>query len=410
MKGCVVRTRVPDTPTCEHSQTNMTTAAIASAAGCALTRTPSNRSEWVFSSSAAATKSARRTIELRTVPGKGIGGFATCPFAPGECIMVEKPLLAWNIRAGEPLTHDGLNACVDSLSDTDRTAFFGLCQNAEHDLPIDKMSDAERTQFFELCPEAARGEQYKYPYGIWLSNAFPTDSNFSTASRQGTSDVARSGAVFRYYCRLNHACAPNVHGAWNTILRCQTLYALRDIHEGEELTVSYLGSVDQERSQRQSALMDGFGFQCCCSKCELKGNTLRESDVRLQRCRQLTGLIADAVGAKGFQEQIAHMRRQHGSRPAALRNALKHARKRRLVEGLQLIEERLQILKEEHCSSLSWDTLWSAALHCSAMGETKEAIKWANKAAASACLALGKQSEEYLKYTNPSSLNGLNMM
>ena len=44
--------------------------------------------------------------------------------------------------------------------------------------------------------------------------------------------------------------AQNLHCSWNAALGAQTLYALRDIERGEELTISYLPTLERPRAAR----------------------------------------------------------------------------------------------------------------------------------------------------------------
>ena len=325
-------------------------------------------------------------MRLHQVEGKGVGGFAARGYARGECILAEEPLLNWTVKAGEAVTHVGLHAALDTLSESDQDAFYALCQNEEHG-------------------------PTKLPYGIWLSNAFPTDG--TNAGRSAVqSSVSRSSAVFRWYCRLNHACSPNVHGAWNPLLGRQTMYALRNIEADEELTVSYLGRTDQRRADRMRELQRGFGFTCTCTKCELRGEALARSDVRMARCDALRGLIKKAVGVQGYQQEVDAVLQVFAAKggigldpKGAGLKALRGLRQKRLDAGLALLEERLALLEEEGEGALSWDTLESAARHCEAMDDKAACAKWARRAAEVARGALGKESEEVQLYVE-LSMNG----
>ena len=66
---------------------------------------------------------------------------------------------------------------------------------------------------------------------------------------------------------------------------------MREIHEGEELTLSY--SAGGPSSVRKQALMTYFGFDCACEVCSLPGPEPRASDERLQKAQQLDSAISD---------------------------------------------------------------------------------------------------------------------
>ncbi len=325
-------------------------------------------------------------IMLKTIPIKGIGGFAARDFRRGECILAESPLLAWTLQPGQPVSHAALQSRVDALPPQDREAFYALCQNAEH-------GDA------------------KHAYGIWLSNAFPTDGTNAGRRRAPHAEVGlRSAAVFRYYCRLNHACSPNVHGAWNAGRQRQTMYALRDIKQGEELCVSYLGRSDQTRHERSTELYESFGFVCACATCTRTGEALRRSDERRSRMQALRTEIQSAVSVDEFRQNVAQtLGAGHGCGSAQalellMREAatsrqgmqtLRRMRKQWLDTGLALIEERLELMNQEGEGALAWDTLECASRHCKSMGDQRLVEHYGARAAECARLALGEQSEEF---------------
>jgi hypothetical protein len=319
-------------------------------------------------------------FNVRPSIGKGMGGFGAKSFRRGELILAEAPLVHWRIDAGVEVTRESLQAKVDELSPPDREAFYALCQNAQY--------GAE-----------------KHAYGIWLSNAFPTDAtNAGTLGTPGAVAMRRSSAIYVGYCRLNHSCAPNVHGAWNAMRGRQTMFALRDISEGEELVVSYLGNMGEEqpRKDRRESLRADFGFVCQCTKCQLKGEALAESDARCARLGELYDEIRDAVSMSAFQNEVEAVLKT--SRGGSMQRV--HAlREQRRAAGVALLEERLELLKREAspgCASRAWDTLEALHRFCLEMGDDAAAERYAARAAESALIALGEQSAEYERYSRAS--------
>ena len=296
-------------------------------------------------------------FNVRPSIGKGMGGFGAKSFRRGELILAEAPLVHWRIDAGVEVTRESLQAKVDELSPPDREAFYALCQNAQY--------GAE-----------------KHAYGIWLSNAFPTDAtNAGTLGTPGAVAMRRSSAIYVGYCRLNHSCAPNVHGAWNAMRGRQTMFALRDISEGEELVVSYLGNMGEEQP---------------------KGEALAESDARCARLGELYDEIRDAVSMSAFQNEVEAVLKT--SRGGSMQRV--HAlREQRRAAGVALLEERLELLKREAspgCASRAWDTLEALHRFCLEMGDDAAAERYAARAAESALIALGEQSAEYERYSRAS--------
>ncbi|KAG6948626.1 hypothetical protein JG688_00015012, partial [Phytophthora aleatoria] len=64
---------------------------------------------------------------------------------------------------------------------------------------------------------------------------------------------------------INHSCQPNCtwSNAGDSIMEVR---ALRDIKEGEEITLSYI-DIDKERNERQKELRDTKHFDCQCERC-----------------------------------------------------------------------------------------------------------------------------------------------
>jgi hypothetical protein len=65
---------------------------------------------------------------------------------------------------------------------------------------------------------------------------------------------------------------------------------LRDIYEGEEITIYYLAA-HKNRKARQEALQAKFGFTCSCRLCSLSLEQSQECDKRLDKIHKLDGLI-----------------------------------------------------------------------------------------------------------------------
>lgn len=300
-------------------------------------------------------------VEVRAITGKGLGGFARRPISRGECIVSELPLLQWTLVAGEEVTRKGAARQVASLPAAEQAAFWALHQNEEHGAA-------------------------KTAYGIWISNAFPTDS-----AADGANSMARSrAAVFRLYCRLNHACVPNVHGCWNARRGVQTMYALRSIVAGEELTVDYLGACGAERAARQSSLANDMGFRCACELCALAdgSDALLASERRQARIGELHGEIDARLAEVAAAPSTGA--------PSTSTGAAAEASSASVVEGL--VQERLALMEAEGMAPLAWDTLWAASEDCQLRGDSDAARQWASLAAECARLALGDESDEVARY------------
>jgi hypothetical protein len=94
--------------------------------------------------------------------------------------------------------------------------------------------------------------------------------------------------------RLNHSCLPNCERWWNEEKRLETLYALRDINAGDELTI-YYDTIVQRRTERQAKLKENWRFICQCDCCQLTDKAQIASDSRRERVKRITESIGTIV-------------------------------------------------------------------------------------------------------------------
>lgn len=206
--------------------------------------------------------SAQEAYVLQPIPGKGKGLIATHAIRPGELILSEPPLFT-TASLTDPATFEkDLGAIVKGLSKDGQRAFLSLHNNNPGANPFSN---------------------------IVRSNGYPLGPN---------SEV---GAIFPLVARLNHACRPNAQHAWNEARGIEVVHAVRDIKEGEELTLSYLaGGPSQER---KSSLKEYFGFDCACEACSLPASELEASDARLKRAKKLDEAIGDPRRVRHLPER-----------------------------------------------------------------------------------------------------------
>lgn len=75
-------------------------------------------------------------------------------------------------------------------------------------------------------------------------------------------------AINTLYSMFNHSCAPNVDWRHDDNNSTVTLFAERDIIEGEELFDSYIALDGLNKAARQQKLMPWLGMDCACSRCK----------------------------------------------------------------------------------------------------------------------------------------------
>ena len=283
---------------------------------------------------------------IRALPGKGFGVIATRRFSSGERIIVEQPLVYWHSKTGDDGEHDWaeLDGIVSSLCDTDRRAFFGLC---------DKHADQHG--------------HAKTAHGIWNSNSFPTEDVMGDGLAAARDGVQRS-AVYRLCSRINHACRPSCFAAWSAALGQQTVHALRDVAPGEELSIAYVGGAEAGvRESRQRLLRDKYHFDCTCDVCCLQGASLAASEARQARMHHLHAMLA--AGPPAADEALDGLVTEHLRLMAE--------------EGLPLIWGRAGVIH--------------ALVRAKNRGDTRAAAAWAAEGASAVRLALGDDARAFDK-------------
>ncbi|KAF4626593.1 hypothetical protein G7Y89_g11560 [Cudoniella acicularis] len=72
-----------------------------------------------------------------------------------------------------------------------------------------------------------------------LHNNFPSTPFSGILKTNGLPTKEGEGGIFITANRINHACIPDIHHCWNSLTEKLTVHAIRDIEEGEEITISY---------------------------------------------------------------------------------------------------------------------------------------------------------------------------
>jgi hypothetical protein len=208
---------------------------------------------------------------LQDVPGKGKGLVARKNISKGTRILSEQPVITTPERQlSVTLLKSHISQQVDSLTEDQRRSFLSM---------------------HNLYPFENTAEQN---LGIIRTNSLPIEAG------------GIGGGIFLEACRINHSCDNNTQKNWNKRIEKHTVYALRDIPEGEEITVYYLG-LDASRKIRQQRLQDKFGFLCSCRMCSLNTAESEKSDRRLKRI----DLLDDLIGKQGMAENFSQGMLRH---------------------------------------------------------------------------------------------------
>jgi hypothetical protein len=193
---------------------------------------------------------------IKAIDGKNQGCVATCKITAGTRILAEAPLFT---IPPTPLSQNLESVIVKRLKalDTDQKRAFLSLYNAHRD---------KSSPF----------------HGIMKTNMLPLGAG------------SPEGGIFLEASRINHACNPNAQNTWNKNLDQITIHSIKDIEEGEEITISYLAdSINSQR--RQKELKNSFGFDCTCQVCSLPSALRHESDRRNEEIARLDEIIGGGV-------------------------------------------------------------------------------------------------------------------
>jgi len=98
-------------------------------------------------------------------------------------------------------------------------------------------------------------------------------------------ELKSPGGLFLTASRINHSCVPNADHSYDDKSGYKSVFANRDIHAGEEITISYINHYNS-RALRQMELRT-WGFVCRCPACDKNHPRSGAYEQRLQRLEQL---------------------------------------------------------------------------------------------------------------------------
>lgn len=162
---------------------------------------------------------------IEDIPDKiGKGWRATQNISANSLILAEAPLVILTTRGSE----EGMVAKLNMLTPDKQRAFYSL---------------------FNYYTEELGTAQ-----GITATNSFSGEHDHETI-------------VYEKMSRINHSCYPNARWNWDSTSRVQRLHAVRDIAQGEEITISYGFGPSMSYATRQSLIKARYGFDCKCELC-----------------------------------------------------------------------------------------------------------------------------------------------
>ncbi|KZT50250.1 SET domain-containing protein, partial [Calocera cornea HHB12733] len=175
----------------------------------------------------------RSVVEIVKITGKGLGMVAKQDIPRATIFLRERPLLTL-------------------VGTIDLQLASRLPQLLEH------MDPPKRAAFRALHNSKLKGDDATNLTGILRTNGFEVEWPFDKGEPQR--------AVFDWICRANHSCSPNTGFEWDHASFCGIFRSLRDIKQGEEVSVTYIYLL-QSADTRRLELQEKHKFTCRCSAC-----------------------------------------------------------------------------------------------------------------------------------------------
>jgi hypothetical protein len=193
---------------------------------------------------------------MRPIAGKGVGVVATQRILAGGKILEETPL----VKGPGGIVKETFQTYLKELSNIARQKVLGLY------------------------------------------NAFPEDKEVGIliTNRYGLGPEGELCGLFEKLSRVNHSCQPNCERCWDHEREVETLYALRCVEAGEELTVAYFDGSEMTRAERQGLISASWRFECMCECCSLTGAALGASEERRTFLKSLSRLLPNIPPHKLF--------------------------------------------------------------------------------------------------------------
>lgn len=222
--------------------------------------------------------------QVSVVPGTGLGLIATSAIPRGTLIFTETPLFLLPLGSlADGTAPDTVERLVNELTEDTQRAYFSL--------------------------------QLRYPgEGLPAYRIFRSNYKMLYAPERPSPHLPEFIGVFLLCARLNHSCSPSACVSWNTTLSQQVVYAIKDIQPGEQITISYLGSLLASRDVRQRFLRQLHHFTCLCDVCSVPD--CAPSDARrivLGRCNDASAAVHEPPAAQlGYIKKAFGLLRQEG--------------------------------------------------------------------------------------------------
>ena len=219
------------------------------------------------------TSEATNLYKEEKLPGKGIGCIALVDIKKGDIVLKETPQLLHPLIPEYPTHEETIRHymhCVKAFIDMSKT---------------DQKSYLELYNYFESDKSAWSSDmEQKYLNRQNLVKVMPfpnKEETFNVIAIMDTNGF-HNGLCLKM-SRFNHSCRPNAQYFWNEDTNKRDLRTLRNIKEGEEITVSYSPDLVGLREERRARLKEDFFFDCNCGACDLTEDEILEEADTLEK-------------------------------------------------------------------------------------------------------------------------------
>ncbi|KAH6654073.1 hypothetical protein BKA67DRAFT_604491 [Truncatella angustata] len=205
------------------------------------------------------------------VPGKGLGLIAT-----------------QNIELGDHIMSTTASVMIDYnvFYDTTAQQLIDMEVAAVRYLP-----DKHRRTFLNLSTHDHAGDYEAQVSKVILTNSFDIPSS-GFITYEEDSEENNFYTVFPEISRMNHDCRPNADYYFDPETFAQHIHAVRPITAGEEITISYIDTV-QTQQGRLARLNHSWHFPCSCSSCTQNKYLTAASDARIRQIQVVRKQLQD---------------------------------------------------------------------------------------------------------------------
>lgn len=160
--------------------------------------------------------------------------------------------------------------CEPMFSDYGFKQLFGLIGRNSQGIGTSPLS-----QWVNTCTKSLENDKSKLKkFNKYLDKLYDRLDKYA-----GQFLNSEGSALFELQSCANHSCNPNAEIVFKNNNNEVSLKALGDIHQGEEITISYLDecSLTRSRHSRQKILKENYLFLCDCDKCLSEKNQKDET-------------------------------------------------------------------------------------------------------------------------------------